>query len=302
MFVIPAPHEPIIDEETFDCVQARLAAANVGPVRSKLQRPDPIGAGLFRCNQCGGRMTFARRSVDADIRAASYACLSHISGTTICGGMFTSGPAHAALLEQIKRLRFLRWDLSRASSPVDAAPDPRVDLQRALDQAREKMRRHVRRFTDLIEDPSPLETLEHRAYGRELSEKITSLETALKALPATRPIVLDLRLLHEQFARTDLASIVDKLVEQGDELALRDLALALVESAVVVERLPERRSTWLRVAVTWSADIRALLDADQIELAPDVERHVSPVTAAELARARNKRYQLRKKAGLTGTT
>jgi site-specific DNA recombinase len=300
-FVIPAGHEPLVDQETFDAVQARLAAANLRPFKSKLRQPDPLAAGILTCSHCGGRMTISRHA-DEHARSSSYACLNHLSGITVCAPhMYVSRFAHAAILDQVKRLQFLGWDLSRAAVAVETAPNPRPALERQLAAAQEAMRRHVRGFSMMADDPSPVELAAYREVSKELADKVLGLERQLAALPETAPSVLDAKTLHEAFSTVHLAGLVDQLATEGMETELRDLVLKLVASATIIERIPATRSKWLRAAVVWSEPVQALIDAGQVTLSPDVlSPDYSPKTAKELHREAMRRYVARKKAGLVG--
>ncbi len=299
-FVIPAGHEPLVDPETFKRVQERLAAANLNPVRTKLPGPIPLGAGILRCSRCRGRMVIMRHA-DGNTRSASYACLPHVNGETVCKQhMYAAAPAHLALLAQVKRLHFRQWNLSRVTAPIETTPNPRPALQRRLEAAKEAMRRHVRRFAMLADDPSPAELAAYRDLSKELSDRVLEAERQLAALPPSPPSVLDAKQLHAEFSRIDLATVIDGLVQENMEAELRSLVLKLVKSATITERIPATRSTWLRAEVEWNEPVQALIDAGQIELGPDVQSPAYPKTPRELHREAMRRYLARKKAGLVG--
>jgi site-specific DNA recombinase len=297
-FTIPGPHEPIIDVETFDRVQSRLVESAKLGTRSKLQRPDPLAAGLLRCASCGGRMVISRRAGE-DATHGSYACLSHISGTTVCRGMYRAALAHAALLSQVKRLRFLGWDLSRATLPVESTPNPRPALERRLQEAQGALRKHVGRLA-MLDDLSSVELAAFRDVSRELSDAVIAIEQQLAALPASPPSVLDAKQLHEECSKLNLSELIDGLVAEDLEAELREVLLRLVQSATIVQRLPAIRSTWLRAEVVWTPAVQALLTSGQIELLPDAPVPSYPSTPGEVHAAAMKRYRARKRAGLVG--
>ncbi len=301
-FVTEGRHEALIDPNLFATVQERLDTANRHQVRTRLHRPVPLGGGLLVCAECGGPMA-AKRRRDETAKQPQYSCRHGHEGVNGCRGRsYVMDFAHAALLAQVKRLQGRPWQVDRLEAVIDAddAVDARADLQRALSSANEELKRHIRRFNALIEDPTPQEVAAHRAIGREISERIAALEAQLAALPAPAVSVPDLKTLHEELTRTDLATLIDELAAQGDEEALRDLVLPLVASAKVVERVPEVKSKWLRAEVTWTDDVRMLLDAGLLALGPDVERPDYPGTLQELRRQKYLRYAARKKAGLVG--
>jgi hypothetical protein len=257
-----------------------------------------MGAGILRCAGCGSRMTPSRR-LGKRAASAAYVCLGTRSGETACTAVaYSMGHAHEALLRQVKRLTFRQWDLSRMEQPAAPAHDDRADLARALEAARQKMRRHTRRFAEMIEDPTDVEIAEHRAYGAELAAEIARLQQALAALPDAGPSMLDLQAAHARFLQMDVPTVMDTLAAQGDEAALRDLLLGLVTSATIVERQPAQKSKWLRARVQWSLDVRALLDAGQADLLPDPAPPDFPSSKREAQLARYKRYAARKRAGL----
>jgi hypothetical protein len=249
-------------------------------------------------------MSAARRT-DETNKKPQYSCRHGHAGVTSCTGRaYLQSVAHEALLAQVKRLRAERWDEDAATATLglDAPVDPRADLQRALDGAHEEMKRHIRRFNALIEDPTPAEVAAHRAVGREISERITALEAQLAAVPAPAYSLPDLRALHERFVRTPLAATIEDLQAQGNDGALRDLALALVASAKVVDRVPAVKTRWARAEVEWAADVRFLLERGALTLGPDVQRPDHEATQQQQARERYLRYAARKKAGLVGVT
>jgi hypothetical protein len=160
------------------------------------------------------------------------------------------------------------------------------------------MTRHTRRFTALVDDPTPQEVAAHRAVGKEISGRIVAAEAALAALPTVTVTAADLKVLHAQLTRTDVGTLAQTMAAADDSIGLRDLVTAVVAKAVVTDRVPARRSWWLRVEVTWTPDIQLLLDAGLLTLAPHVARPYYPDTPQEQARERCRRSRARKKAGL----
>jgi len=295
-------HEALIDRETFDRVQRRLDAARSHDVRVRLPRPLPIGVGLFVCAVCGGRMAVSRCR-DESSRRAMYVCQGAREGTAQCGGRgYVCDVAHEGLLAQIGRLQGHPWQPAALDRLLAANPrhDERAELARALDDANAEMRQHMRRFTALIQDPTPQEVAAHRAIGREIGDRIAAHEAAIAALPAGTVTTMDLAALHGQFTRVSPGDQAAALAAAGNHTMLRELVAALVAGATVIDRIPEVRSSWVRVAVTWAPDVQTLLDAGLLTLAPDVDRPEYPATAQARQRARYLRYAARKKAGLVG--
>jgi hypothetical protein len=128
------------------------------------------------------------------------------------------------------------------------------------------LRKHTRRMSLLDEDPTPEQIAAFREVSAEISARIRTLEAQVAAL-SERPVVIpDLRALHARLTQTEIADVVDRLEAQGDEAGLREVVQDLIVSARVVERRPARRSTWARMAVTWTAQIHTLLDAGLLRL------------------------------------
>jgi hypothetical protein len=301
-FVTEGRHEALITQEVFDQVQARLAAANRAPVRVRQNRPVSLGAGLFFCTACGGPMRVARRE-DATGKRAQYSCRHGHDGQTICAAPgYALNPAHSALLAQVTRLQGRPWDPSRLHAVIASGPavDARADLQRALAATQEEMRRHIRNYNSWVDDPTPQEVQAHREVGREISGRITALEAQIATVPAPAVSMPSLRTLHEQLRKADLATVIDQLAAQGDEVGLRDLLLLLVNKATVLDRVPANKSKWLKVEVRWTQDVELLLKASLLTLAPDVQRPDYPATLQEQRQQVYRRYAARKKAGLIG--
>ena len=97
--------------------------------------------------------------------------------------------------------------------------------------------------------------------------------------------------------KSALTSCIDQYVANDMERELRNLALMFVESATIVERVPELRSTWLRAEVVWTKPLQVLIDAEQVIVGPNVE---SPehLTSKQLHALAMRRYMARKRAGL----
>ena len=295
-------HPALIEVELFDRVQRRIDAARTHEKRSRIPRALPIGAGLLKCAGCGGPMTIARRRDDIAKRA-QYICRNKREGIGTCDASgYVVDVAHEGMLAQVSRLRGTPWQeeaLDRVHA-LRVGHNERAELVRALAEANARMDRHVKRLEEWDEEPAPQEKAAHRKRGRELSDDIVACEAAIAALPAETATVLDLKTMHEQFMRTSIADQVAALVAANNDAMLREVLLALVESAKVVERVPEQRSTWARVDITWSKEVQMLIQADLLRLGPDVERPYYPATVQEQRRARYLRYAARKKAGLVG--
>jgi hypothetical protein len=71
--------------------------------------------------------------------------------------------------------------------------------------------------------------------------------------------------------------------------------MGIVESVVVVERQPQKRSSWLRMAVTWTPDFARLLEVGLLTLDPEPAPPAPRSARQERARERARRYRERQK-------
>ena len=205
-FTVPAEHEALIDQATFDQVQRRLTDARTGQFRGRLtDQPVPLCAGLLRCT-CGGRMVISRVRDPASKHRPTYVCVRHANGEAVCKpSHYVASFAHEAVLAQIKRIQFKSWDLSRAASTVTPTVDPRPLLRKRLDVAKDELQRHIKNFTLLAGDtPTPQEVAAYRRGSNELSDKIVSIERELAVLPAPAPTPADAKALHAEFEKVRL--------------------------------------------------------------------------------------------------
>lgn len=101
-----------------------------------------------------------------------------------------------------------------------------------------------------------------------MADELAALDRQIADAQDVHAAAPDLRAMCERFAHTSVTTIVDALVAQGNDAALRDLVLSLVESATIAERVPQKRARWARASVVWNADVRTLIDAGLCTLAP----------------------------------
>lgn len=301
-FIVPGQHLGLVSPEDFAAAAALRAASTPNRARARVEHATPLGAGLLRCNGCGALMVRSARP-DGSTRMSSYFCGARRQGDAGCAEPGYQMPiADAALLDQIARLRAASWDPARidARAGADSALLERKAAERALAAAQEQMRRHVRRHSDLPEEPTEEEEVAHREVGLEIAARIRAAKAAAEALPAqaeTPPLAA----LHERLASADLGALAARGLAL-DSPALRDLVLALVAEARVVRRIPSTKARWLEVQVTWTADVQILLDAGLLHLAPAPAAPDIPETpeGRRLANARRSEAK-RRAAGKVGT-
>jgi DNA invertase Pin-like site-specific DNA recombinase len=254
-FTEQGKHEPLVDQETFDRVQVRLAAA--GRRQSYNRRQDaPLGAGLFVCAGCGGPMTPCHYPAGKVV----YKCSRRREGSGCAVPGYLARTAEAALLREVSRLCGSPWtpqgELRLAGG--ERAAEVR-GLAEALAGARERLNKQTRLMTLLEDDPTPEQVASFRAVSGEISREIRTLEGQIAALVGNPVDVGGLRRLHARLVQTEVAQLVAGFARCGDVEGLRALVQGLVEEVRIVERVPHARARWLRAEVIWKEDVATLL-------------------------------------------
>jgi hypothetical protein len=293
-FVTNGRHEPLIEEAVWRRVQERLTAAGRMPTYNRAQtkhgRVVLLGSGLFRCAGCGARMTAHAIPHRAD---AEYLCHGRRAGRTVCRTPSYRAPhADRALAYELGRLQRgdQPWDEVAEARLVGsddrlAAQDARA--QRQFAEERERLRKHTRLMSLMEDDPTPEQVATFREVSAEISGRIRALEAQLAQRSERVAELPSLRQLYDRVAETEVAGLVAGLLRQGDTLALRDLALALVSSARLVERWPAKATVWARVEVTWAPEVTTLLEAGLLRLGP--ERTLDEETRSAVQQERSRR-------------
>ena len=269
-FVVKADHEPLIDQALFDRVQARIADATERGFHGKLdERPEPLLAGVLRCGSCDSKMTVLRRADQAK-RQPLYLCAGNASGETTCDtSAITMDVADSAVLNQIRRVRFVDNLDASTLQPVASEPDPRDLLTKQLAAARAKMEKLSSGFMLMVAEASDAEKQAYRKIANALSDEIMALEQALRDLPSAKRATEDVEAWRAEFSRVDLGGLIDGLLATDQRGKLRHVIAGLVDHATIDDRFPEKRSTWAHASVTWSPNLQALVDAGSAVLADD---------------------------------
>lgn len=289
MFVVPGKHDGIIDPDIFDAVQRRMAAATARHSYNRHYEEPVLAAGLLVCDGCGGPMGVNRKK-DGH---AYYECTRRRRGLSCAAQGYIDTRAHEALLCELGRLRGAPWTPQtekRLTGGTDDGATRAVAVQKALTDARDKLRRHTRLMTALEDDPTPEQIAVFREVSAEISDKIRALEMELTTLGQRAAHVPNLRDLHAKLTRTEIPHVLAALSAQRDIEGQRALIQDLIESARVVERLPTGRPSWLRMEITWTADVRALIDARLLRLDAPPEPPQRP-SAREMQREYCRRYR-----------
>jgi DNA invertase Pin-like site-specific DNA recombinase len=294
----PGRQAPLVDRDLFERAQVRLAERASSHARRHVRGDSPLGASLLLCPDCGGPMSLHR----TDQRPQhQYRCSRTTRGQTKCPSSALLQPvADDALLDQVKRLQGRPWNVEALDGILAAAQakDPRSELQAALEATQRELQRHYRMFS-LIDEPSPEEDEAFRVTSREISGRIAAIKAELAALPADTVRAMDLRRFHQQVVSTDIPMLADRLAANGDQAGLRELIALVVQSAVIIERVPSMRTKWARAQVTWQPNVQTLLDAGLLGLALSPQAPADTATKQALYK---REWRQRKKAGLIGIT
>jgi hypothetical protein len=260
-------HVPLVSREVFDQVQERLRQARCrssvggGPHRTYWI------AGLLRCAGCGGRMV--PLSSNKPGWHGQLRCSNRYNGRVPCTAQgYRLDLAEAGLLDQVRRLRGTPWTPEKELLLAGTDGAQAAHLARELQQARDKLARANRRFMLEIDNPTPEDRAAFEAVRCEMGARIRELEQQQAQLAHDAKALPRLRALHERLTRTEIGTLIDQFVARGDRVGLRDLLVALVESATLVKRQPEVRSLWLRFEVNWSDDVALLARAGLLQFGP----------------------------------
>ncbi len=279
LFVVKGRHEPLIDGETFETVQRRLAAATCRQSYNRHYDEPMLGAALFRCAGCGGPMHIDRK----DDGRTHYKCGWRQTGRdarpcTTRG--YLAVRAHDALVREVSRLRGAPWtpqaEQRLAGGDDGSGAEVAADLQQKLTAQRERLRRHTRLMSEMENDPTPEQIAVFREISAEISANIRALEAQLAEVGHRAARVPALREVHARLTGAEVPAVLTRLGELGGVEQQRALLQTLITEARVVERRPESHPKWVRVEVTWSADVQALLDAGLLTLDPAGEGPVLP--------------------------
>jgi hypothetical protein len=268
-FVQPGLHEGLVMPELFEAAQERLRSNRGFAGVNRESRPVPMAAGLLVCSGCGGPMRYVRRSTDINREGDTYTCVHRAQGRVDCTASgYAIRHAHAALLQEIKRLRPNEPLEPLSFEPVkDEAEETRGRLERGLAKLQEERQRLARTVMQLgALDDGMVEAF--RLESTALAKRARELEELLTHAPPQRLSTVTMQELDRQIRETNLAEHVEWAEARGDWIGLRELCLSLVASATVTRRVPAFRSRWLKLEVTWVPEAAELLAQGVWSLAP----------------------------------
>lgn len=299
-FVADGVHDALVDQQTFDAVQARLRAPLGTPAKPRRKNPLSPASQVLVCASCGGPMTHKRRSATPHAHD-SYMCAATLGGKVSgCAPGFPAHVGHAALLGEVARLGVAGdWHLDRLDAALRCDPviERRRALQAAYDAANAKLSRHMRVWEETYDAPSKAEIDYHRARMAELGGAADQAEAALAGLPPASIDRADLARLVEVVRAGDFSRHVAMLAQPGFEAQLRTFVTTLVARAWAVDRQPASHPRWVALEVTWTAEVTILLEAGVFFLAPQAPR---PDLAAAAA-AHRRDYERARKARARAT-
>ncbi len=304
-FIVEGSHEGLIDPLLWDEVQRRLQAASKTGKSAAFNRRETasgrrvaLGTGILRCAECGGPMVYLHHNTPGN-HGPQYVCMRRHHGSLCTGRGYQAHFAHEALVREVGRLHGAPWtdqaERYLTEESRDSGPNATASLTRALDAERDNLRKHVRRLGQLP-DPSPEVLQAFQEVSEEMSGRIKALEAQLaRQDQPMQPRLPDLKRIHQQLLHTDLAEFIRGLADDDDTLSLRDIVLAIVESARLVDRRPAINSKWLRFEVVWTPAVQTLLDAGLLWLDMPPEAPYFP-TRAERRRDEQRRRRERIRA------
>ena len=110
-------HTPLIDQETFEVVQALLTARNLNKDKSK-QRPHPLKGNLF-CARCGRRLGITAPTNRHGKTYAYFYCLGRQKDLTACDQPYVAvADLEAAVADYFKRIQIPPAQLARLREQV----------------------------------------------------------------------------------------------------------------------------------------------------------------------------------------
>ena len=285
-FVKPGLHPAMISRELFENAN-RHRAPNGGPQRKGSNtRPILFAEGILRCHGCGGPVTVSASTTNA-VADWRYSCLGRRMGRTACTASdVLTKVAHAAIADQLARLRLAPWDAERLRARVELG-DQAVEIaatEAALREQEDALQEHMHDWAMRKGPRGEAERRMHHKVCDAFNGEIERLEaqlTELRKAPATEA---QFKAVYDEAIALDLPGTVAAIAASGDYDALRDLALKLIDSAAITERVPTERARWARAALVWSERANLLFEAGLIAIAPDTAQ--PPAVSARTLRRR----------------
>lgn len=304
-FVVRGRHheERIVEEEVYQRVQERILRATKRPVLNRLDPDTLLASGLLVCETCGAALIQSRRRDKRRNPSDRYVCSSYNAGraATHDGPTGVMAPvAHAALLDQLRRLEGLPWiTLPADATAADRTADKRRHVEEALRGVAQKMTNATAVRLQQGPTASPFQQAAFDAASADLERQDASLRAQLTTLQDQERAVPQLRAIHT------VVCALPAYIERAELLdmphVLRDPARLAIASARVVRRVPaggEARTVWARLEVTWTAGILELERTGRLRIA-DPPAPPTLLTEAERNHAKYIRLRDRRRAAST---
>lgn len=272
-FTVPGTHEAIIGRDLWARVQDAIGQRR-GPQRRGSERREPLMAeGFLRCAGCGARIQVSCAHTHNQ-RHPQYRCAGQDAGASACREQGYSAPlAHAAIIDQLCRLHAAPWDdgrMARMAEADDRAAEREV-LAAAIERKDRALRRHMRYWEGCEVEPNADELRMHREVTAEYVSELRALNARMDVLRQEPTSVSELRALHEQLAGMLQAWSLRAWFDAGDDAGLRRFMARWVESAVIDRKVVIGARRWAHARITWSEQVRRMLDAGLLTLSADVE-------------------------------
>ncbi len=235
-----ARHEPLIDQETFDRVQAMLDERRATGNRS--QHVDHYLRGSVFCGECGHRLAFAISRGKNGTRYPYFFCIARINGRK-CSMRSNIRPAFieeaVARYYRERPVELTQADIAERTDAIEALAAVSQEAVLRVKEAKtaliaklkEQQVRLLRLHAEEGDDVSP------DAFRAERSRLQTEMEAAEKSLAETEHRLTldtdDLRMALE------LASDVAKVYETGDDQTKRSYNLAFFKKIFVLPELDQ---------------------------------------------------------------
>jgi DNA invertase Pin-like site-specific DNA recombinase len=238
--VFEGAHDPIVSDELFQRVQARLDGISARKQRTRTQpEENPIPPGILKCASCGSVVEFHVSKKPGYNTLYTYVCrrrrergvkndkIEGCEGSILVGEVRKQTLAHIARLLEGENLRDM---IEKYQPPTN----PELGRMEALVTASAKKRDRVLRAIEATDDPATSSVL-YKSMEAAVKE-LRDAEHRLHALRAAAPPVRDLSTI-----RTDAYAIREALLAMDS----RKLALGSLFSEI---RLDFKRATIIRNA------------------------------------------------------
>lgn len=299
-FIAAGRHEALVDIDLWHRVQDQLHRRKAQGVRARAAVQ--LGAGLLVCSGCGSPM---RPHMAPTVKGhhGSYLCTGNRRGNADCTTVgYRMDVAHAALLAELRRLRGHPWT-AQAERHLQGATDTRrqaATLRRKLDTAKAELTQAATNLAR-VKNPDATDYAIFDEVRAEIRARINALEAQLADIDQAPDRLLELRTLHAELHKTDIARELDDadLHDPIDRALVRTLLLKTVASASAIDRQPQCRSTWLRLEIAWSENVQVLLDAGLLRLDEPAPAPIAPDPRG-LRRQAQQRYRNRRRVTPSG--